>query len=154
MPQNLSNMAPDFSLPDQSGKPITLSTFRGHPVILFFYPKAFTTGCTAEVCSFRDGYGALTAAGVTVLGISPDPPNTLKNFAEQNRLPFPLLSDTDGRVRAAYGVSHTLGLFPQRKSFVIDPSGRIVHTFNSQFRPTSHIAKALDAIKRLPHPKT
>ena len=136
-------------MPDQTGARFTLSQFRGQVVVLFFYPRAFTAGCTAEACSFRDGYGALTQAGAVVLGISADTPEMQKSFADQHRLPFRLLSDVHGHVREAYGVSSTFGLLPGRKSFVIDASGNIAHTFNSQFRPKAHVSEALKVVDAL-----
>src|SRR5882724_2543201 len=85
--------APDFTLPDADGKDVSLADFRGKRVVVYFYPAAMTPGCTTQACDFRDNLESLRAAGVSVIGISPDPPAKLKTFAERDRLTFPLLSD-------------------------------------------------------------
>jgi thioredoxin-dependent peroxiredoxin len=96
--------APDFTLPDADGKPVSLSSLRGQQVIVYFYPAAMTPGCTTQACDFRDSLSSLAAAGVTVLGISPDQPAKLAKFRDRDHLTFPLLSDPDHQVEKAYGV--------------------------------------------------
>src|SRR5512138_38305 len=111
--------APDFSLPDQDGKMHKLSEYRGKPVVLYFYPKDDTPGCTKEACSFRDQYEDFVAAGAEVLGVSSDDEAAHRKFTEKYRLPFTLLSDRGGAVRKLYKVPATLGLLPGRVTYVI-----------------------------------
>ena len=116
-------------------------------MVVFFYPKDFTTGCTAKACSFRDSYEAFKDLGAEVIGISSDSQNSHRDFAQQHHLPFILLSDADGSVRKAYEVKKTLGFFAGRVSFVIDKKGIIRHVFSSQTRATAHVAEASNALK-------
>jgi peroxiredoxin Q/BCP len=142
--------APDFTLNDQHGKPVSLSGFRGQKnVVVYFYPKDDTPGCTKESCAFRDHYTAFTDAGCEVLGISSDSEASHKAFAEKYRLPFSLLADKGGKVRAAYGVPATMGLLPGRVTYVIDKQGVIRHAFNSQINATKHVDEAMDVLKSL-----
>ena len=135
--------APDFTLPAPDGKMVSLSDFRGRSeVVLFFYPKDNTPGCTREACSFRDSYEALYEAGAEVIGISSDSTESHQQFGERFRLPFLLLSDHDDAVRARYGVAKTLGILPGRATFLIDRHGIIRFVFTSQFQPTQHVAEA------------
>lgn len=120
----VGSMAPDFTLPDQNEKEHTLSSYHGHRVALYFYPKDETPGCTAEACSLRDGRAELEAAGIVVLGVSYDTPKSHLAFAKKHNLDFTLLSDTTKEVSAAYGVK---GWFmPSRVTFLIDENGKIV----------------------------
>ena len=144
----IGSTAPDITLPDQDGRPVSLSDLRGRWVVVYFYPADDTPGCTAESCSFRDRYEDFVDAGATVVGISSDPVESHKRFAAKNRLPFTLLSDVDGTARKAFGVGRTLGLLPGRVTFVIDPEGVVRSSFSSQFRPTRHIDEALAVIRR------
>jgi peroxiredoxin Q/BCP len=142
--------APDFVLPDRTGKMVRLSEFRGRKaVVLYFYPKDDTPGCTKESCAFRDGYQDFQDAGAEVIGVSSDSTESHGRFAAKHRLPFTLLSDQGGEVRARYGVPATLGLLPGRVTFVIDQDGIVRHVFNSQFQATQHVAEALEALRRL-----
>lgn len=146
----VGDRAPGFRLPDGNGGYIGLEDFQGKKnIVLYFYPKDFTRGCTAEACSFRDSYEAFTDLGAEVIGISEDNQESHKAFAEHHRLPFILLSDLDGSIRKAYGVKKTLGLFPGRVSFVIDKKGIIRHVFSSQARATAHVGEALNVLKSL-----
>lgn len=113
---------------------MSLAEYRGRPVVVYFYPKDDTPGCTAEACAFRDQYQDFTQAGAEVIGISSDGPESHAHFAGKHRLPFVLLSDQGGAVRKAYGVSAMLGLLPGRVTFVLDKSGTIRHMFSSQLR--------------------
>jgi peroxiredoxin Q/BCP len=141
--------APGFSLPDQNGDAVSLADFKGHAVVLYFYPKDDTPGCTRESCAFRDAYEDLKQAGAEVIGVSSDSPESHQKFAARHRLPFTLLSDAGGAVRKAYGVPTTLGLLPGRVTFVIDREGIVQHVFNSQFNPAQHVAEAKEVLARL-----
>ena len=127
-----------------------LSDFRGKAeVVLFFYPKDNTPGCTMEACTFRDSHEAFREAGAEVIGISSDSADSHRRFAERYRLPFVLLSDAGGSVRARYGVSRTLGLFPGRVTYLIDRDGIVRHIFSSQFQPWRHVPEALRILEGL-----
>ena len=146
---NVGDKAPDFHLPDAEGRMISLSDYRGVPVVVYFYPKDDTPGCTAEACAFRDQYEDFKQVGAEVIGISSDAPDRHARFAGRHRLPFVLLSDQDGAVRKAYGVAATFGILPGRVTFVIDRDGVIGHIFSSQFRATRHVSEAIDVLGRL-----
>jgi peroxiredoxin Q/BCP len=139
--------APDFALPDANGREVSLAGFRGRPVVLYFYPKDDTPGCTKEACSFRDQYQDFRDAGAEVIGVSSDSSDSHRRFAERHRLPFTLLADQGGRVRKLYGVPATLGLLPGRVTFVIDAEGVVRHAFNSQLAATRHVEEALDVLR-------
>ena len=141
-----NSTAPDFTLPDQDGNEVSLVSLRGQWVVVYFYPKDDTPGCTAESCAFRDAHEAFTDAGVRVLGISSDDVASHRAFADKHRLPFTLLADTDGAVRRSFGVKRTLGLLPGRVTYVIDPDGIVRKVFSSQFKPKKHIDEALATI--------
>lgn len=141
------DIAPDFTLPDQEGAPITLSALRGKPVVLFFYPKDDSPGCTAEACSFRDHYASFREMGAELIGISGDSSASHARFAGRHRLPYRLLSDADGAVQRAYGVGKLFGLLPDRVTFVIGPDGVIRHRFRSQLLVTRHVREALAALQ-------
>ena len=142
--------APDFVLPDRTGKMVRLSEFRGRKaVVLYFYPKDDTPGCTKESCAFRDSYQDFQDAGAEVIGVSSDSAESHGRFAAKHRLPFTLLADQGGQVRKRYGVPATLGLLPGRVTFVIDRAGIVRHVFNSQFQATQHVSEALEALRGL-----
>jgi thioredoxin-dependent peroxiredoxin len=142
--------APDFALPEASGRTVRLSDFRGRkPVVLYFYPKDDTPGCTKESCAFRDQYQDFQDAGAEVIGVSSDSPESHARFAEKHRLPFTLLADRGGAVRKQYGVPATLGLLPGRVTYVIDRHGVVRHVFNSQFQATQHVAEAIGALRSI-----
>ena len=145
----VGDRAPDFSLPDRTGKTVHLSDFRGKPVVLYFYPKDDTPGCTKEACAFRDSFEAFKDAGAEVVGVSSDSGESHQKFAEKFHLPFTLVSDAGGNVRKRYGVPATLGLLPGRVTFVIDRDGIVRHVFNSQLQATKHVDEALAVLKRL-----
>ena len=138
--------APDFTLLDQDRNPVSLSGFSGQRVVVFFYPKAMTPGCTAEACDFRDSYQELLAAGVAVVGVSPDPPEALVAFREKENLPFPLLSDGDHAVAEAYGAwgprklygRETVGLI--RSTFVVSPDGDLEREYRN-VRAKGHVGR-------------
>lgn len=141
--------APGFTLPSAAG-PVSLESLLGErAVVLFFYPKDDSPGCTAEACSFRDQYDAFVEAGADVVGISPDSPDSHAHFSAKHALRVKLLSDPGGKVAALYGVSKTLGLFPGRATFLIDRHGVVRHRFVSQLQFRRHTSEALDAIRKL-----
>jgi peroxiredoxin Q/BCP len=147
---NVGDAAPEFSLPDAAGKQVRLSDFRGKKaVVLYFYPKDDTPGCTKEACSFRDNYEAFKDAGAEVIGVSSDSEASHQKFADKFKLPFTLVADGGGAVRKRYGVPATLGLLPGRVTFVIDRDGIVRHVFNSQLQATKHVDEALSVLKRL-----
>jgi peroxiredoxin Q/BCP len=140
--------APDFELEDQHGGSVRLSDFKGKgPVVIYFYPKDDTGGCTTEACSFRDQFERFQAVGAAILGISSDDVEAHRKFATKHKLPFTLLSDTGGRVRNQYGVSKTLGVMPGRSTIVIDKEGVVRHVFTSQFEFTKHCDEAIKALE-------
>jgi thioredoxin-dependent peroxiredoxin len=142
--------APDFTLPSQTGEPVRLSDrLAEHSVVLYFYPKDETRGCTAEACAFRDSYEVFTQAGAEVIGVSSDPVAKHAGFAEHHQLPFTLVSDQGGTVRKSYGVPAALGIVPGRVTYVIDRSGVVRHVFNSMTNIGRHIDDALTVVKKL-----
>ena len=143
--------APDFELPDQNGKLIKLSAFRNKAyVVLFFYPKDNTPGCSTESCSFRDNYDAFKALNVEIFGISSDSPDSHKAFAHRLKLTFSLLSDVSGAVRKRYDVKPTLIFMPGRATFVVDKEGIICYALSSQFNVERHIDETLQFVRSLP----
>jgi peroxiredoxin Q/BCP len=140
------DLAPDFTLTDQHGTPVTLSELRGSKVVLYFYPEAMTPGCTTEACDFRDNLNSFAAAGVTVVGISKDDVDKLRRFAERDRLTFSLLSDPDLAVQKAYGVWGEKSLYGKivvgsiRSTFIIDQDGRIEKAMYN-VKATGHVAR-------------
>lgn len=142
--------APDFELPDAAGKKVRLADFAGkRPVVLYFYPKDETPGCTAEACAFRDSFEEFKEAGAEVLGVSSDSEASHRKFAEHHRLPFTLLSDHGALVRKLYGVPPTMGLLPGRVTYIIDKKGLVQHVFDSQFNPKKHVGEALRILKEI-----
>jgi len=149
-PLQVGDEAPEFSLPKANGELVRLSDFRGKAeVVLFFYPKDNTPGCTAEACSFRDSYQTFREQRAEVIGVSSDSAESHERFAARFSLPFVLLSDSDGTVREKYRVGKTLGVLPGRTTFLIDRRGVIRHVFSSQFFPDKHVKEALAVLKEL-----
>lgn len=150
LPEN--SMAPDFSLPDETGLERSLKDYRGKWVVLYFYPKDDTPGCTTEACNFRDDYSAYEKAGVTIIGVSKDSPNSHAKFKAKYQLPFSLLADVEHKVANQYGVwgrkkymgKEYDGMF--RTTYLIDPEGKIVKVFEN-VKPADHSAEVLAAIK-------
>lgn len=147
----VGDKAPSFTLLDQNGTTVSSADLYGKEIlVIYFYPKDDTPGCTKEACSFRDNFTAFTEAGVRVLGVSADSPASHKAFAEKYKLPFTLLSDPNNALRDAFGVKGDLfGLIPGRLTFVIDTKGIIQHVFISQTQAEKHIKESLDAIAKL-----
>jgi peroxiredoxin Q/BCP len=142
--------APDFTLPSQMGDNVTLSEYFGKKnIVLYFYPKDETIGCTKEACTFRDSYDIFTSLGAEVLGISGQSVESHKSFATHHNLPFILLSDQDNKVRQLYGVPATMGIIPGRVTFVIDKKGTVRHVFNSQYQPQKHVEEAKKLLEKL-----
>lgn len=144
--------APDFAFTQKDGTQASLRSLieKKRTVVLYFYPKDETPGCTAQACSFRDNYEAFTEAGAEVIGVSADSGESHASFSSHHRLPFSLVSDQDGALRKSYGVPRSfLGLVPGRVTYVIDPNGVVQHIFNSQLNATQHITEALQVVKRL-----
>ena len=143
--------APDFELLDDTGIPRRLSSFRGGPVVLYFYPEDDTPGCTKEACNFRDDYSAYINAGITILGISPDSPQSHAKFKAKFGLPFPLLADEGHAVCERYevwGPKVFLGLSyvgVARTTYLIDSAGNISHVFE-KVRPSDHSVEVLAAL--------
>ncbi|MDV3278702.1 MAG: peroxiredoxin [Nitrososphaerales archaeon] len=143
--------APDFELEAQDGRRVALHEFIGAKnVVLYFYPKDFTRGCTAETRSFGENYGVLQELGAEVIGVSSDDIESHREFAGECGAKFPLLADEEGRVRGLYGVQSSLGLIPGRATFIIDKEGVVRRVFSSQLNPRRHIAEAVEALKSLP----
>lgn len=118
-------------------------------MVLYFYPKDETVGCTREACAFRDSYELFTDLGAEVIGVSADSVESHKSFAEHHNLPFTLLSDLDNNVRKLYGATSTLGMIPGRVTFIIDKKGMVHHVFSSQLQPEKHIEEAREVLKKL-----
>jgi peroxiredoxin Q/BCP len=143
----VGSKAPDFSLRSASGEVISLKDFLGErPVVLYFYPKDNTPGCTKEACAFRDEYEKFAKLDAEVIGVSSDSVESHRSFTEKHDLPFTLLSDKGGKVRRLYGVPNTFGVFPGRVTYVIDEAGVIKHMFSSQIAAVQHVEEALKAL--------
>ena len=146
----VGDKAPDFRLPAQNGEDVTLyDRLNDRVVVLYFYPKDNTSGCTAEACAFRDSYEVFSEVGAEVIGVSSDSVDRHAGFASKHNLPFTLLSDQGGKVRKAYGVPATLGLLPGRVTYVIDRTGTVRLVFNSMTNIGKHVSDALDTVKQL-----
>ena len=143
-------IAPAFSLPDQNGKTHILATYAGQLLVLYFYPKDDTPGCTREACSFRDDLRQLEKLGARVVGVSVDDTESHAKFAQKYHLPFPLLSDSDGKVADSYGALTNLGLIriAKRYTFLIGPDGKIAKVYLS-VDTSRHSQEIIDDLKRL-----
>jgi peroxiredoxin Q/BCP len=147
---SVGDTAPDFTLTSQKNEQVTLSQFREKKnVVLYFYPKNETRGCTREACTFRDSYELFTDLGAEVIGVSADTVESHKAFAAHYSLPFTLLSDMDSRVRNLYGATSPLGIIPGRVTFVIDKKGIVRHVFSSQLQPEKHVEEARQMLMKL-----
>jgi thioredoxin-dependent peroxiredoxin len=146
----VGSVAPDFTLPSQSGVMVNFKDFIGtKPVVLFFYPKDDTPGCTKEACAFRDDYDQFEKLDAEVIGISSDSVESHRRFAKKHDLPFTLLSDEVGQVRKRYGVRNSFGLFPGRVTYVIDEEGVVRLIFSSQLGVEQHVEEALKALQSI-----
>ena len=147
---DVGSEAPDFTLPSQSGEMVSLSDFLGRkPLVLFFYPRDDTPGCTKQACAFRDDHEEFGKLDAEVVGVSSDSVGSHRSFGAKHDLPFTLLSDEGGKVRTLYGVPSTLGLFPGRVTYVIDEEGIVRHVFSSQIGVEKHVQEALDALQAI-----
>src|SRR5271165_3199674 len=146
--------APAFTLPDQDGKAVKLSSFKGHPVVLYFYPKDDTPGCTQEACDFRDAHAALKKAGAVVLGVSPDESRSHSKFAGKYQLPFTLLADPDHGVAEAYGAWAEKSLYGRkymgivRSTFLIDAEGKVARVW-PKVKVRGHVDEVREALLAL-----
>ncbi len=147
----IGDKIPEFTLQNQDGEPVNIQDIIGmKTVVLYFYPKDDTPGCTKEACSFRDQYTVFQDLGCEVIGISSDAPKAHKEFAIKYKLPFPLLADEKKEVRTLFGVpSSFLGLLPGRVTYIIDTEGIVRGIFNSQLNATQHIDEALKVVRGL-----
>jgi thioredoxin-dependent peroxiredoxin len=144
----VGDRVPNFSLPSQTGTTVNISDLIGKKsLVIYFYPKDDTPGCTAESCAFRDSYEVFTDAGAEVIGISADSPQSHQQFAQKYSLPFTLLSDTDNQVRKLFGVPSTLFVLPGRVTYVIDKEGIVRHIFDSMLDFKAHVTESLNTIK-------
>ncbi|MGA0989889.1 MAG: peroxiredoxin [Vulcanococcus sp.] len=141
--------APLIALQDQNGVERRSDQLAGKALVLFFYPKDDTPGCTMEACAFRDSYADLQALGAEVWGVSGDNASSHQRFASRHNLPYPLLVDQNNLLRKAFGVPGVLGLLPGRVTYVIDASGVVRHVFNNLLDGPAHRREALDCLKRL-----
>ena len=148
----VNDKAPAFSLLDQDGNRVSLKDFAGKTVVLFFYPKADTPGCTVEACGFRDTYKKIQATGAVILGISADEPAKQKKFEEKFKLPYPLLADTDKKVCESFGVIQEKSMYGKkymgiaRMTFIIGPTGKIQHIYE-KVKPDGHAEEVLEYLK-------
>ncbi|GAB2967584.1 peroxiredoxin [Amycolatopsis acidiphila] len=143
------DLVPDFTLPDETGEPRSLSGFlSAGPLVLFFYPAAMTTGCTAESCHFRDLAEEFAETGAQRVGISPDPVARQQEFSAKHGFDYPLLSDVDGAVATLFGVRRKFGpLLTRRHTFVIDTDRRVLEVVKSELRMSAHADQALRALR-------
>ncbi|BAU40640.1 MULTISPECIES: thioredoxin-dependent thiol peroxidase [Cyanophyceae] len=154
MPLKPGDPAPDFSLPDGNGNPVNLKDFRGKWVVLYFYPRDNTPGCTTEACGFRDAYADYEASDVVVLGVSTDDAKSHTKFTTKYNLPFPLLTDADGAVGTAYesyGLKKFMGkeyMGISRNTFLIDPDGKIAKVY-LKVKPDNHATQILEDLAAL-----
>ena len=146
--------APDFELPTDSGEPLRLSSLRGRPVVLYFYPKDDTPGCTTQACALRDGFPDFESRGAVIVGVSPDSVESHQEFKAKYNLPFTLLADTEHRVAEQYGVwkeksmaGHAyMGV--ERTTYVIDPQGKIAFVFE-RVKPATHAADVANVLRTI-----
>jgi thioredoxin-dependent peroxiredoxin len=147
-------VAPDFTLPTDSGEMLTLSSLRGRPVVLFFYPKDDTSGCTTEACEFRDLFPRFDASKAVVLGMSPDPVKSHQKFKAKYELPYPLIADTEKVALQAYGVWKEKSMYGkkymgvERTTVVIDADGKVARVFE-KVKPAGHAADVMAVIDAL-----
>jgi peroxiredoxin Q/BCP len=147
----IGSQVPLFSLPDQNGKEFSVSSVIGKKnIVIYFYPKDDSPGCTKEACSFRDQFDVFNEADAVIIGISGQSVESHKKFAEKYHLNFTLLSDTGDKLRKAFGVPvNFLGMVPGRVTYIVDKSGKVIYTFDSQTQATKHVDEALRILKSL-----
>jgi thioredoxin-dependent peroxiredoxin len=147
----IGSSIPTFTLPDQNGNLFDINSVLGKKnLVIYFYPKDDSPGCTKEACSFRDQFEVFTEADAVIIGISGQSVGSHKEFAEKHRLGFTLLSDEGNKIRKQFGVpSDLLGLLPGRVTFVADKKGKVIYIFNSQTQASKHVDEALRILKEL-----
>lgn len=145
----VGDRVPSFSLKNQNGETILIDSSIGKTMVIYFYPKDDTPGCTKEACKFRDEYERFTDLGTMVIGISADSVESHKKFEEKYNLPFTLLADTENKVRNMFGVPKNLFLIPGRVTYIIDTNGIVKYIFNSQLSAEKHIDNALEELNKL-----
>lgn len=145
----VGDRVPSFSLKNQNGETISIDSSIGKTMVIYFYPKDDTPGCTKEACKFRDEYERFTDLGTMVIGISADSVESHKKFEEKYNLPFTLLADTENKVRNMFGVPKNLFLIPGRVTYIIDTNGIVKYIFNSQLSAEKHIDNALEELNKL-----
>ena len=147
---DVGDPAPEFTLPSQTGEAVNLKEILGkREIVLYFYPKDNTPGCTTEAKAFRDSYEIFKEMGAEVIGVSSDSVGSHRDFASKCALPFILLSDAGGKVRKLYGVPSAFGLLPGRVTYIIDVKGVVRHVFNSQMNPEKHNEEALKVLRSI-----
>ena len=150
----INDKAPDFTLQDENGNEVSLKALRGEIVVLYFYPRADTPGCTIQACEFRDTYKQMQKTGAVLLGVSPDTTKAQKKFQEKFKLPFPLLADADKKVADSFGVLQEKNMYGKkvmgivRTTFIIGPDGKIQHIF-PKVKPEGHAAEVLGYLKEI-----
>ena len=149
MALQIGDPIPSFSLLDQTGNPRTSNECKGQLLVLFFYPKDDTPGCTAEACGFRDKYELFKMLGALVWGVNNDNAASHRRFAEKNKLPFPLLCDEDNTLRKQFGVPKALGFLDGRVTYIIDGKGIIRHVFNDFLNGPQHVTEALSVLDEI-----
>ncbi|KGG14139.1 MULTISPECIES: peroxiredoxin [Prochlorococcus] len=149
MSLDIGEKIPYFSLADQEGKQRSNKDIKGKPLVLFFYPKDDTPGCTAEACGFRDKYDLFQIFGAVVWGVSNDSQDSHRKFADKNKLPFPLLCDEDNSLRKQFGVPKVLGLIDGRVTFIMDSEGIIRYVFNDLLNGPQHVTEALRVLENI-----
>ncbi|MCG8578210.1 MAG: peroxiredoxin [Flavobacteriales bacterium] len=145
----VGDQLPTFTLQDQNGNDYQLHPEMNKILVIYFYPKDDTPGCTKEACSFRDEFEAFTDLGAEVIGISSDDVESHRQFAEKYRLPFTLLADTENTARNLFGVPKSLFILPGRTTYLVDKSGIVQHIFNSQLRFDKHVETAIEKLKEI-----
>jgi len=150
---DINDKAPDFSSLDQNGDPVELEHYRGRWVVLYFYPRADTPGCTLEASGFRDWFSRIEETGAALLGVSPDTPRAQKKFADKYRLPFTLVADADKKISTAYGVMQEKNMYGKkvmgvaRTTFILGPDARVRHIFR-KVKPEGHAEEVLNRLRQ------
>jgi peroxiredoxin Q/BCP len=146
----IGDSIPHFKLEDQNGNLIDSDNFKNEVLIIYFYPKDDTPGCTAEACAFRDSHEDFVELGAKVIGVSADSVSKHKDFVTKYKLPFTLLSDNNNELRKKFSVPKSfLGLLPGRVTYIFDKNGKLVHIYDSQLNSRGHIKTALEVVKKL-----
>lgn len=143
----IGDVAPDFSATAVDGRTVGLGKLQGRFVVLYFFPRAFTPGCTLETKRFRDNYGEIQELGAEVIGVSVDDQKTQCAFAEENQVSFPMIADEDASISKAYGVKRAVLPFDKRVTFIINPVGMVVAKFHHEFQVHRHLDNILEFLR-------